>query len=173
MARPAAIIGGILAIIGSLGSFFIAILGWYTVEFSGIINVTASVTAFGGLVADPSSWAGNASPYSNQILEILPGILALIGGILCLIPKKGATILGGLLILVAIILFGYNLVSATNQFLGYFGTSLSNLSSSNIGQLLWNTQGGLLESIFNHIGYGLILTLIGGILGLIGSAGKD
>jgi hypothetical protein len=170
MARPVAIIGGLLALIGTLGSYFIVTLGWYTLEVSGLLNFQISLTAFGGSIANPASYSGNATPYSTNLLEILPAILAIIGSILCFIPKKGATIVGGILILLAVLLFGYNLYTSLSQsILGSYITS-----GNNFTQLLWYSQSiPILGTIFMHIGYGLICTFIGCILGFLGSIGKD
>ena len=129
-------IGGFFAIVGIVASLFIEYLSWYT-------NGSVWVNAIGG---------GSAGiiPSPIDIMPFIAGIVALLGAILCFIPKKLTCLIGGLLVLIGAGLF---LFGATANF-------------SNFG-LFW-------ASATIHIGYGWMATVLGGLLGFIGTfVGED
>ena len=129
-------IGGFFAIVGIVASLFIEYLAWYN---AGPFYVNAIGGGTAGIIASPF-----------VILEFLPGIIAIIGTILCFIPKKLTCLIGGLLVLIGAGLF---LFGATANF-------------SNFG-LFW-------ASSTIHIGYGWMVTVLGGLLGFIGTfVGED
>ena len=84
------------------------------------------------------------------ILEFLPGIIAALGAILCFIPKKLTNLIGGLLVLIVAGLFLFGLTSNFTDF-----------------SMFW-------VSTTVHIGYGWFATVLGGLLGFIGTfVGED
>ncbi len=85
MGKVLSLLGGLIAIVGAVGSLFLELFGWY--------NTTGGYTsAIGG-------GAGVIIPSPLDYLGLLPGALVVLGGLLCFIPKKGTCLLGGLLIL--------------------------------------------------------------------------
>ncbi len=129
-------IGGFFAVVGIVAGLFIPILAWYN-------DGAAFTNAIGG---------GDATimPTPFDILVFLPGIIAILGAILCFIPKKLTCLIGGLLIIIGAGLF---LFIQTSNF-------------SNFGAF-W-------VSGTEHIGYGWMVTVLGGILGFIGTfVGED
>lgn len=155
------LIGGILAIIGVVLSLFIKEFGWWMWEgriFLG--NGDYFLTAFGG---EQGSLMGDDSTlFSEENIQILAGVLALIGGALCLTKKKMFGILGGILIIVGCILF-----------LTYLGdTDLANYLADNDYSIFWGEVSNIFIDGTWQIGYGMITSTIGAILAIIGSTTK-
>ncbi|MHA1718418.1 MAG: hypothetical protein ACTSWX_03390 [Promethearchaeota archaeon] len=136
MAKVLGFIGGFLAFVGIVASLFIEYIAWFN-------NGSIWVNAIGG-------GSGEIIPNPIVILEFLPGVIAIIGAILCFIPKKVTLSIGGLLVIIGAGLFVYGLYTSFGDF-SFFWTSLS-----------------------VHIGYGWMATVLGGLLGFIGTfVGKD
>ena len=131
MGKTLSFMGGFLAIVGIVASLFIEYLAWY-------MNGSIWVNAIGGgsakIIADPI-----------VILELLPGIIAILGAILCFIPKKLTCLIGGLLVLIGVGLFVFGLYTISGDFSFFWVSSTV------------------------HIGYGAMVTTLGGILGFIGT----
>ncbi|QEE17877.1 hypothetical protein DSAG12_03715 [Promethearchaeum syntrophicum] len=130
--RILGIIGGFFAIVGIVASLFVELLGWYNAGPGAYVNAIGGGTA--GIIASPI-----------VILEFLPGIIAVLGAILCFVPKKITCLIGGLLVIIGAGLF---LFGATANF-------------SNFGAF-W-------VSSTVHIGYGWMICVFGGLLGFIGT----
>jgi len=129
-------IGGFLAIVGIVASLFIEILAWFN---NGANWVNAIGGGSPGIIADPI-----------VPLELLPGIIAILGAILCFVPKKLTCLIGGLLVIIGVGLFAFGLYSSFGDFT-FFWTSTT-----------------------VHIGYGWMVTTLGGIIGFIGTfVGED
>ena len=129
-------IGGFIAIVGIVASLFIEILAWYTV---GPFWFNSIGGGFVGIIADPI-----------EIMMLLPGIIAILGAIICLIPKRVTCLIGGLLVLIGAGLFTYILFDASGDF-SFFWVNAD-----------W------------HIGYGWMITVLGGLIGFIGTfVGED
>ena len=131
MGKYLGFIGGFLAIVGVVASLFIEILAWYTLG-PFWLNAIGGGTA--GIIADPI-----------EIFTLLPGIIAILGAIICLIPKKMTILIGSLLVLIGVGLFIYILYSLTGDFSFFWAGPTA------------------------HIGYGAIITTFGGILAFIGT----
>ena len=129
------LVGGLIALGCLVASLFVGLMGWYNTP-AGWVNALGVSNASGTAIADLSFIS---SPF--DIMTILPGALALVGAILCFIPKKITCILGSLLIFGAI---------AVLIFLGF---ELD---------MIW-------VDATTHIGYGALGTAFGGLLGLIGA----
>ncbi len=130
MGKVLGFIGGFLAIVGIVASLFIEYLAWYAGP--------NWVNAIGGVNGEIM-----ASPF--DILAFLPGVIALLGAILCFIPKKLTCLIGGLLVLIGVILFLFGVTSNFSDFSVFWVSSTV------------------------HFGYGAICTTLGGILGFIGT----
>ncbi len=169
MVRAISIIGGLLVFTGTIGSLFLGFLTWYTVEWASygtINNMFEGISAFGpyvGTTPGGAMWQwtcvlGLCIESSNLYYAwvpagvlSLPGILAVVGGILCIVGKKPA-IAGGVMCIASVLIFIYFLVSFPHSIIA------ENPS------LLWGGTGN-----FIHVGYGAIMTGAGGILGLVGA----
>ena len=132
MGKVLGFIGGFFAIVGIVAGLFIPILALYNV---GPVYVNAIGGGTVGIIASPI-----------VILEFLPGVIAILGAILCLIPKKLTCLIGGLLVLIGAGLFLFGLTSNFSDF-----------------SVFW-------VSTTVHIGYGWMVTVLGGILGFIGTS---
>lgn len=130
MGKVLGFIGGFLAIVGIVAGLFIEILAWYS---GGLFYVNSIGGGTVGIIADPI-----------DILELLPGVIAILGAILCLIPKKLTCLIGGLLVLIGAGLFVFGLYNTFGDF-SFFWVSTT-----------------------VHIGYGWMITVLGGIIGFIG-----
>jgi len=131
MAKVLGFVGGFIAIVGIVASLFIEILAWYS---GGLYYVNAIGGGTVGIIADPIDY-----------LKLLPGIIAILGAILCLIPKKLTCLIGGLLVLIGVGLFVFGLYDTFGDFSFFWVSSTV------------------------HIGYGAMITTLGGILGFIGT----
>ncbi|UYP45231.1 hypothetical protein NEF87_001516 [Candidatus Lokiarchaeum ossiferum] len=130
MAKILSLLGGLLALAGAIGSLFLGLLGWYNVG-------TTFTSSIGGS-------AGTIIPSPLDILGLIPGVLVVLGGILCFIPKKATCAIGGFLILAGVIFFLVTLYLDAGDF-GFF----------------WGSSG--------HVGYGLMGSFVGGLLAFIGA----
>ena len=131
MGKTLSFMGGFLAFVGIVASLFIEYLAWYNTGSDWVNAIGGSST---GMIADPII-----------ILELLPGVIAVLGAILCFIPKKITILIGGLLILGGVGLFLFGVTSSFSDF-----------------SVLW-------VSSTVHIGYGAMVTTLGGIMGFIGT----
>lgn len=132
MGKTLGFMGGFLAFLGIVASLFIEYLAWYNTGANIWINAIGGGTA--EIIADPI-----------VILELLPGVIAILGAILCFIPKKLTCLIGGLLVLIGVGIFVFGLYTSSGDFSFFWVSSTV------------------------HIGYGAMLTTIGGILGFIGT----
>ena len=155
MKRPLALLGGLLVVLGVLLSIVMDLFGWW--NYSINISYSNWINAFGGL-----NWNNSIENlYSDDsILEMIPGVIAIVGGILILIRKPGPGLIGALVVFFSVALFINNLDSFN---------SLNNFIEVNNGNLYWWTSG----NFYCHIGIGLIITSLGALLGLIGSLTKE
>lgn len=131
MGKVLGFIGGFFAIVGIVASLFIEYLAWFN-------NGSIWVNAIGGGTA-------GIMPSPFDIMVFLPGIIAILGAILCFIPKKLTCLIGGLLVLIGVGLFVFGLYSTFGDFSFFWVSSTV------------------------HIGYGAMCTTLGGILGFIGT----
>lgn len=131
MGKTLSFMGGFLAIVGIVASLFIEYLAWYNTG-SNWVNAIGGGSA--EIIADPI-----------VIMDLLPGVIAVLGAILCFIPKKLTCLIGGLLVLIGVGLFLFGITSNFSDF-----------------SVFW-------ESSTIHIGYGWMITTLGGILGFIGT----
>ena len=130
-------VGGFIALVGIVAGLFIELIAWYNAGTGAWANSIGGGTA--GIIASPI-----------VILELLPGIIAAVGAILCFIPKKLTCLIGGLLVLIGAGLFLFGLTSNFTDF-----------------SVFW-------VSTAVHIGYGWMATVLGGLLGFIGTfVGED
>jgi hypothetical protein len=129
-------IGGFIAIVGIVGSLFIEILAWLNVGPFWFNSIGGGMSI---IIADPI-----------DILEFLPGVIAILGAILCFVPKKLTLLIGGLLVLIGAGLFVFGLYDLFGDFSFFWVDSTV------------------------HIGYGWMLTVLGGLIGFIGTfVGED
>ena len=131
MGKILGFIGGFFAIVGIVAGLFIPILAWYN-------NGTDYTNAIGGGPAGIM-----VTPF--DIMVFLPGVIAILGAILCLIPKNLTCLIGGLLVLIGAGLFLFGLTTNFTDF-----------------SVFW-VSGTV------HIGYGWMATVLGGIIGFIGT----
>ena len=145
-----AIVGGIVAILGVGLSIFIKELGWWNV-LSGEEYTTTWTSAF----------FGNTDPYfADEFNYLLPGIIAALGGLLCLFGNKMLSIVGGVVIIAGIIVF-IVLLPGSNTFLG--------LAEAFDKSPYWDT--GIIYKWRLGIGFfitcgGAVLALLGGLLAI-------
>ncbi len=169
MGRPLALIGGLLALAGAILGLFMSFGGWWILEMR-IFNAesTAYFNAFWGSY---DSISDETVYIAEEMVKAASGILVVLGGILCLFQKKSLAAIGGILILAGIGLWALNFADMSKDFFDFINLSgevgfLEMFRGSREGPL------GLIKVSWT-IGPGLIMTLAGGILGLIGSAGRD
>jgi hypothetical protein len=130
MGKILSFLGGVLALAGVIGSLFLDYLAWDSLAGTGF---TSAIGTAGLVFSD------------LVILSVVQGGLALLGGLLCLIPKKATCALGGLLILGGTIWFGVDKLVLNGSFSD-----------------IW-------VSMDVHLGFGWMASLLGGLLGLIGA----
>ena len=148
-------IGGLAVLVGAVLGLFLEEMGWWNYS----LILTGWVNAFGG---GDGSWIGDPVYFSDNFLEMLPGILAIVGGVFLLFQNKIFAIIGGVLGLAGIGLFVYALYSNT--------TLVSIVESAGANMFWW--EGALGSYI--RIGYGWMVTGGGAVLGLIGcNQGND
>ena len=150
-----ALIGGIIALLGIVLSFFVDIFGWwnfYTI-FADDVTDSYFMNAFFG---------DTEELLHEDLTYLIPGILATLGGILCLTQNKVLSIIGGVLIIGGI---GFYLVLLGDS----EAATLANNLDTNI---IWDEFGVTLFDTFTgmrwQLGYGMITTAVGGIVGIIG-----
>ena len=130
MGKVLGFIGGFIAIVGIVASLFIEILAWYAGP-----NWVNAIGGVNGVIM--------VSPF--DIMAFLPGVIAVLGAILCFIPKKLTCLIGGLLVIIGVGLFLFGVTSNFSNFSVFWVSSTI------------------------HIGYGWMITTLGGILGFIGT----
>ena len=150
-----ALIGGIIALIGIVLSFFVEIFGWWNFYTIVLDDVTDSffMNAFFG---------DTEELFHEELTYLLPGILASLGAILCLTQNKTLSIIGAVLIIGGI---GFYLVLLGDS-------DAANLANNLDTNIFWDEFGIEVFNSFSgvrwQIGYGMITTAVGGVVGLIG-----
>lgn len=149
-----AIIGGIIAVLGVVLSIFIKELGWWNFKTLILGDVTNNSYL--------SSFFGDGDPYfADTFTLLLPGIIAGVGGLLCITGNKFLSLIGSVLVIVGIVLFFV--------FLG--DSDAATLASYIDTNIYWDSFGG--GDPFSgwkwHLGIGLFMTAGGGILSLVGA----
>lgn len=150
-----ALIGGLIALLGIGLSLFIEIFGWwnfYTI-FNNEVTDSTFYTAF---------FETSENYFNDELTYLLPGIIAGVGALLCITSNKTLSIIGGILIFVGI-----------GVFLVLLGDSdiadLANYTDTNV---FWDRFGVQIGDSFTgwrwQLGYGMIATAVGGVLGLVG-----
>jgi hypothetical protein len=178
MARPIALIAGLIAIAVAVLSIFI--------ETFGFFNVSITSTPLFGTPTTASMWYNSLWGYydygddkiiyaSEKSTEMAAGILMILGGVLCLLQKKTPALLGGILILAGLGL--WTLVAADKfvEFIESFGASADDYTILDLfsGEESWNVIFFTLKLEWG-IGYGYYGMAAAGVLGLVGSsAGSD
>jgi hypothetical protein len=158
-------LGGFIAASGVILSvILIERFSWYTLnmETSDYSLTYLALNAFGGgrleqYGADPlTPWV------STSFIDVVPGILCLLGGIMCLTGKKANARLGAVIIFAgAGIFIGGIVASFVSVYLAEGTLSDLNLLSDSI------TVGYLTVTV--GLGVGFYLTVIGGLIAIVGS----
>ena len=150
MVKIISTVGGLTVLVGTFLSLFIGDLGWwnYNLVLNGWVN------AFGG---GDGSWVSDPIYFADNIIDMLPGVITSVGGLLLLLQNKPMTIVGGILGLAGIGLFIYALYSNS--------TLVSIVEGVGANMFWW--EGGL--GTYIRIGYGWIITGGGSVLGLLGT----
>ncbi len=166
-----AIIGAIVAIV-SVGLSFVlpTIFGWYRIELSAIgISVGIYFTGIGSVAT--TGGIGGISGFAT--LELIGGILLIIGAIICIVgvikESKAAGIVGGVLILLAPLILIIDLLTG----LGDFADLIQTLGGPSNASVFWGsfTITGPPDVLMSWgIWIGSFLALGGGALGIIGGA---
>jgi len=161
------IIGAILGLASILLSFiFPALFGWYRYEVSGWGSEGGYyLTGFGTVASiPPSSFITELA-----ILEVIGGIMVIIGSILCIIAivkeSKGIGLLGGLLMLLAPVLLVIDFLVGMSEFAGVIEYNINLFVNKNVFWETFSTMGYL---YIWGIWIGSFLCIAGGVLGLIG-----
>ena len=150
-----AMIGGIVIVLGVVLSIFLKELGWWNF-----------LTVVGGDVTDNyylSAFFGDGDPYfADTLTLLLPGILAGIGGLLCITGNRFLAFIGSVLGIVGIVLFIVFLGdSDAATVANYLDTSI-----------FWDKVGITVGDVFSgvkwRLGIGLFTTGGGSILALVG-----
>jgi hypothetical protein len=162
MKRPIAFIAGLIILIGTLLSLFLEPLGWYNYNFTGLILPDNAywIGSLGGL-----NWAGEMQNLTNDdsALYLIPGGLAALGGLLLLIQSRSLGILSGLLVLTGVGVFLYNISQMD---------VIEVIIDAGGNMWWWEGTVPLVGDYVLRIGYGLMVTAAGGILGILGSLPK-
>ncbi|UYP46765.1 hypothetical protein NEF87_003050 [Candidatus Lokiarchaeum ossiferum] len=150
-----ALIGGIIVLLGIVLSFFVDIFGWWNFYTIFADDVTDSYFM--------NAFFGDTDELLNEDLTyLIPGILASLGGILCLTQNKALSIIGGVLVIGGI---GFYLILLGDS-------DAANLANNLDTNILWDEFGVTLFNSFTgvrwQLGYGMITTAVGGIVGIIG-----
>ena len=162
MAKPVAIIGGFLVIIGVVGGLFLEFFGWFNYDLilsEGVIN------SFGGTGGSIFGFEQDNTYFSEEIIELLPGIIAAVGGLLMITQNKTMCIIGGVLVLLGIGPFLINLLG---------NESLMDAIENIDGNIFYYKDEFFGIEYWVRMGYGVYVTLAGGILGTLGGVtGKN
>ncbi len=155
------IAGSIISFLGILLSFYLPEMAWYNIAWN---TETQWFNAMGGVneqqIPDPI-----------VILTFLPGIISLTGAILALIAGKNKNMAyaGAFLIFVGISLFIFNLMGHTGVSGDPFSWSVWAETLTGQGQNpLWGSFEDGSTVLKYQLGYGLILTGVGGIVVIVG-----
>lgn len=151
-----AMIGGLVAVLGVGLSIFIKELGWW--NFLTVINNEVTDNAFFSAFFGE----GNANYFGDTFTLLLPGIIAGVGGVLCLTGNRFLSLIGSVIVIVGIVIFlvllGDSDAAALADFLGT--------------NIFWDKAGITIGDAFTgfrwRLGYGMFITAGGGILALIG-----
>lgn len=155
MKRPLAFFGGLLVILGVVLSIFFNILGWWNFNVT-VLFPDRWFNAFGGL-----SWDNTVQNYFNDdsVIEMIPGVIAAVGGLMLITQSRFLGLLGGMLVFVAIGIFAYNMLQYD------LIVDFAELMGGNI--FWWE------ESVFSiKMGYGLMMSAGGSLIGMIGCISK-
>ncbi len=151
-----AMIGGFIAVLGVVLSIFIKEIGWW--NFLTVVNNEVTNNSY------LSAFFGDGDPYfANTFTLLLPGIIAGVGGLLCITGNKFLSLIGSVLVIVGIVLFFV--------FLGDSDAAvLADYLDTNI---FWDSFGVTIGDSFTGVrwrmGIGIFVTTGGGILSLVGA----
>ena len=158
MGKPVAIIGGFVVVLGVVGGLFFEFMGWFNFDF---LLIEGWINAFGGTGGSIFGFEQDKNYFSEEIIEILPGALALLGGLLMITQNKTMSIIGGVLVLLGIALFYINLLGNDNMM-----NTIENID----GNIFYFKDDFIGIECYCYTGIGLYITLIGGIVGSVGGA---
>jgi hypothetical protein len=160
MGKPMAIVGGILVLAGVFLGLFIKEMGFWNYNILVIIPIEGWLNAFGGGGGDLYS---ETAYFAEEVIDMVPGILVAVGGLFLIFQKKASGIIGFVLILAGTGLFFYNMLQNT-----YFMDYVELVD----GNIFWWSDSNILGDFYMRMGYGMIICLAGGIVGLLGSMGS-
>jgi hypothetical protein len=145
-----AIFGGIVAILGIVLSIFIKELGWW--NLLAIIGSDVNYTD----IFTTAFFGDNSVYFNSELTYLLPGIIAGVGGLLCLPGNKFLSLVGGVAVLAGIVVF---MILLGDSWVG------------DVAELAGNSPfwGGVLFFKW-RLGIGFFITGGGGLLAIIGAA---
>ena len=150
-----AIVGGLIVVLGVVLSIFIEELGWWNFK-TFLFGEVASSNYLSVFFADGDPY------FADTFTLLLPGIIASIGGIMCITGNRILSFIGSVLVIVGVVLFLVFLGDSD------VSTILSSYLDSNI---FFETVGGgdPFSGAKWYLGIGFFMTAGGGILSLIGA----
>jgi hypothetical protein len=160
------LIGAILGLASIFLSFiFPPLFAWYRYEVSGMGSSGGWYLTGIGTVID----IGNTTPMGLSILEVVGGIMVIIGSILCIVANvkesKGMGVLGGLLMLLAPILLVIDFLVGMSELAGVIGDNMDLFVGRN---WYWEDFFGILYNYTWGLWVGFFIIIVGGSLALIG-----
>jgi hypothetical protein len=187
MAKALAILGGILGLLIVVLSFVTPLFGIWSLNVSGSgTSGSVWIDVFGGYYAhlqvafaNPSSFNESmAFPGGQYVLFSLPGFLMLAGAILAFVPKRWATISGGILLLFSVELVFMFIAFRYPYFtMGNMQNIMAAIDITTARQIeylaLWGwttvNAGVFAWTFYWQIGWGAFMAIVAGILALAGS----
>ncbi|MHA1821962.1 MAG: hypothetical protein ACTSU2_04060 [Promethearchaeota archaeon] len=161
MAKPLPIIGGIIVLIGTIGALFISELAWYNWEVPAFMGWLNPFGGGGGYIFGIDL---GVDKISDEFIDLVPGLLALAGGVLLITQNKTLSIIGFILVLLGAGMFLYALLQDPN---------VKNLLSTYDANGFWWSEEILGHKYYIRVGYGLIGSVVGALLGVLGCGNKD
>src|SRR6056297_1147711 len=96
MERGGAVLAGLIVLVGTILSMFIGEMAWYN---AGVGTSQLYLNAFGGGGGNIGSYSLEETYFAEEIIDMLPGILAAVGGLLLITRNRAACMLGSILVL--------------------------------------------------------------------------
>lgn len=146
-----AIVGGVIILVSVALSIFIKELGWWN-----LLTVLGDDVTYTDVFTTPF-FGDNDTYFNAELTYLLPGIIAGIGGILCLFGNKYLSITGGLVAITGMIVF---MIFLGDSWVG----DLAELAGKGAlwgGILVWKWRLGI---GFFITGGGALLAILGGAL---------
>lgn len=162
------LVGAIIALFMAIASMFVEQLAFFNASATGPITWLLDgdsmwISAFWG----GYDWINGETIYFNkELVKVLPGILIVVGAVLCFMKQRNLALIGSILMIIGVLLWGVNLAD-------YFTEILNKLyldpEDYTIFDMISGKEKFFLSEITWNIGIGFWGCLVGSFLALVGS----